>query len=177
MWWRISKSSILLASCILIFIITTQATPTRHTINTASSPPTSSISTTSAPSNQPPTKRAPLTTHHLPNNFLVHYVPFSPFTHGPLPFTTLAYFWQYLAHIALSTPTQNFNKANILFRWGQLRMEMFNVAGSAVSRDFVLQVADVMAAYVARGFCGLFNARVRTPGGVVVWVTMTVDGK
>lgn len=54
---------------------------------------------------------------------------------------------------------------------------MFNVAGSAVSKEFVLKVADVMSKYMARGFGGLFNARVGMPGGVVVWITMTVEGK
>lgn len=189
MRWGSSRLSRLLASCVLILIISIQATPAPRTNAVAinhhtheelqspalsfhnSTPPMCGSSDASDPS---PARRSALRTQYLGRNLLVHYVKFDLLARVPVSFLSLAHFWRSLAYEAMSTPDNRFNQASILFRWGGLRMEMLNIEGS-VPKEFVLAVANVMSAYTARGFCGLFNARISTPGQVV-WVTMTVDG-
>lgn len=43
-----------------------------------------------------------------------------------------------------------------------------------MSRDFVVVVAEAMVEYSLRGFCGVFNARIRVGGGRVFWVSFGV---
>lgn len=104
----------------------------------------------------------------------MQYVRFCAFARGPRSLIKLAYFWQYVAYKAMPTPNERFNTASIMFRWGSLRIAMFPLGGS-VPTEFALAVASVMSTYTARGFGGLFNARIDMPG-YVVWVTMKVDG-
>lgn len=177
MWWGNSRSSKLLASCVLIHIFQSQATPAPHSnitaVNRHTHVETQSL-TLSFSNSSPPAKRGALRTQDLGGGFLVQYVRFRSFARGPGFFLKLAYFWQYVEYKAMSAPNEGFNAASITFRWGDLRMEMFNLGGS-VPREFVLAVANAMATYTARGFGGFFNARISMPG-VVVWVTMRVDG-
>ena len=57
-----------------------------------------------------------------------------------------------------------------------LQLEVFNMIGDTVPREFMLAVAAKMMGYTMQGFYGIFNARLKRGLGQEMWVTMRVTG-
>ena len=110
------------------------------------------------------------------NGWTVHYRTFRATARASRSFSNLAYFWAYLLAKALSTPDSAFDKSWVTFEQNQLYLELFNLDGP-IPKEVVTELATVMMTYTARGFCGLFNAKISAPG-YTIWASMYIkDGK
>ena len=107
------------------------------------------------------------------NGWTVQYVTFKATTRASRSSAKLAYFWTYLLANALTAPEYTFNKQWVVFREGRLCLELFNLDGP-VPKEIVTELANAMITYTARGFCGLFNARISAPGHTV-WASVYVE--
>ena len=109
---------------------------------------------------------------HLPGGWLVQYVTFVSSIPRSRSFGILAYFWAMLSVNAMLTSSDQFNKQRVVFREGNLCLELYSMQG-VVSKEVVVALADAMLMYTVRGFSGLFNARI-SARGQVVWATMFI---
>ena len=95
---------------------------------------------------------------------------------------TLTDFWSQLANELLTIPDEYFLEEVMEYRFGPLRLDLFNVGDSTsgIPREFMLALVSAMMTYTSRGFCGTFNALVRSRGvengrvsaGIKLWIIL-----
>lgn len=115
----------------------------------------------------------------------MHFHVFEHFIPSWIAAFGLSHFWSQMAIEIADLPDSRFAGAEFASHMSlgpeyglALQLEVFNMGGGPITREFLLIVAGEMMHYTMHGFCGVFNARLsRGPGSDTTWITLMITGR
>jgi len=179
------QQQLLLIPCLLLILSTfSAATPTHpNELYLGNNVHSSSSTTLKDTTANKGLQRRRISSATLDGGWVLHYHVFKPFYPAWITALSLSYFWAQIAIQISSMPDTQFETAGLAMHMAlgaeyglALQVEVFNMAGDTIPRDFMLAVAAKMMEYTIRGFYGIFNARLKRGPGEEMWVTMRVRG-
>lgn len=180
---------ILINLLLLVFAPTAKAVPVSSSLALYQTEDEATIRRTVTTVQKDPIQIRGLQFSYLGGGWNLYYKTFTPFAHTWRTAASLNYFWSQIAIQVLNKqwlPDDLFHedtfalhmpvKAGLRDDGLDLLFEVISFAGP-IHRDFVAAIAIAMREPSARGFCGVFNARLTQGSGTAaIWITLTVRG-